>query len=340
MKKTSLVIVASLFLLFNAVGQEQDVKTLQENAKGFLRQGDVNNAILVLNKGMEKYPESLDLQKDLAFAYYIQRDYVKALKTAQPFLERKDADIQSFQVLAMIHKAVEERKEAEKVYRTALKKFPNSGVLYNEFGEMLWAKQDFNEAIIQWEKGIEVDQNFAGNYYNAAKYYYMSPDKVWGLIYGEIFLNMESFSKRTPEIKTLLLDSYKKLFIESDIYKGQKVQNEFVKAYLDIMKQHSGVVSGGVTPESLSALRSRFILEWYEKHGSKFPYRLFDHHRQLLRDGMFEAYNQWIFGAAKDLAAFQTWTTTHHDEYNSFSTLQKNRIFKIPEGQYYHKTGK
>ncbi len=340
MKKYHLVLMLLLSASLSLMAQEQDVKTMQENAKSFLRQGDVNNAILVLNKAIDKDPQSLDLQKDLAFAYFLQRDYAKALKTAQPFSERKDADVQSFQILAMIHKAVEDRKEAEKVYRSALRKFPSSGVLYNEFGEMLWNKQDFKEAIGQWEKGIEVDQNFAGNYYNAAKYYYMSTDKVWGIIYGEIFLNMESFSKRTPEIKTLLLDSYKKLFIDNDIYKNQQVKNEFVKSFLDVMSQHSGVVGSGVTPESVSALRSRFIVDWFAKHASRFPFRLFDHHRQLMRDGMFEAYNQWIFGAAKDLTAFQTWTSNHAEEYNSFSTLQKSRVFKIPTGQYYNSAGK
>ena len=340
MKKISLIIIAALVLVMPAFAQEQDVKTMQENAKNYLRQGDVNNAILVLNKAIEKEPQSLDLQKDLAFAYFLQRDYGKALKVASPFIDRKDDDVQSFQVLAMIYKALEERKEAEKVYRAALKKNPESGVLYNEFGEMLWAKKDFSEAINQWEKGIEVDPNYAGNYYNASKYYYMSKDKVWSLIYGEIFINMESFSKRTPEIKTLLLDGYKKLFLDADIYKDQQVKNEFTKAFLDLMKKHSGVISTGVTPESLSALRTKFILDWNENYASKFPYRLFDHHRQLLRDGMFEAYNQWIFGAAKDLAAFQLWTSTHQEEYAAFTNLQKSRVFKVPAGQYYHNSSK
>ncbi len=75
---------------------------------------------------------------------------------------------------------------------------------------MLWSKKDFKEAVKQWEKGIEVDPNHSGNYYNAAKYYYFTQDKVWSIVYGEIFVNLESYSKRTPEIKTILLNSYKK----------------------------------------------------------------------------------------------------------------------------------
>ncbi len=340
MKKISFSILVAALVSLHAMGQEQDVKTMQENARTFLKTGDINNAIIILNKASEKEPSNIDVRKDLALAYYVQRDYAKALEVAKSFPENKNADVQSFQVLAMIYKAVEERKEAEKVYRTALKKFPNSGILYNEFGEMLWAKKDLNEAVKQWEKGIETDPNYPGNYYNAAKYYYASQDKVWGILYGEIFINLESFTKRTPEIKSILLDSYKKLFIDADIYKNQQVKNEFVKAILDTYKKHSSVIESGVTPESISALRSRFILDWYQKDAARFPFRLFDHHKQLLGNGMFESYNQWIFGAAKDLEKFQQWTSLHANEYNQFTTLQKNRLFKIPEGQYYNKSDK
>ncbi len=62
-----------------------------------------------------------------------------------------------------------------------------------------------------------------------------------------------------------------------------------------------------------------------KKNGDKFPFRLFDYHKQLAKGGMFDAYNQWIFGAANNLSQFQQWTATHSEEYNKFTTLQKNR---------------
>lgn len=331
-------VIVLCILLFAApiyLHAQEENKTLHETAKTFMRQGDYNNAIVVLNRALEHDADNLELRKDLAFTYYLQRDYVKALETAKPFAERKDADIQSFQILGMVYKAIEERKEAEKMYKVALKKFPNSGVLYNEYGEMLWSKKDFNEAVKLWEKGIEVDPNFSGNYYNATKYYYFSLDKVWSIIYGEIFLNLESYSKRTAEIKNLLFDSYKKLFADQDLSKNQNLKNEFVRAFLENIRKQSATVASGIRPESLIVIRTRFILEWFEKDASRFPFRLFEYHRQLLKAGMFDAYNQWIFGAAKDLSTFQNWTTVHVEEYNQFNNFQKNRVFKLPAGQYY-----
>lgn len=317
--------------VFAAIAQDTPGKT----AKAFIRQGDYNNAILVLNKALESDPNNFSHKKDLAFAYYLQRDFAKSMAVIRPIVESNQADIQSYQILGMVYKALDEKRDAERMYRAAIRKFPESGVLYNDFGELLWSRNDYGPASRQWIKGIQTDRNYPGNYYNAAKYYYMSGEKVWGLLYGEIFLNLESYSQRTPEIKNILVEGYKKLFSETDLMRGQDTKNDFVKNYLEIAKTHSQVVSQGITPDALTALRTRFMLSWYDKLSTKFPYRLFDYHRQLAKAGMFDAYNQWIFGAAGNLSQFQQWTSTHSDEYTRFTKFQKSRVFKMPEGQGY-----
>jgi hypothetical protein len=191
------------------------------------------------------------------------------------------------------------------------------------------------EAIRFWEKGIEVDPGYSSNYYNASKYYYYTYDKVWSLIYGEIFINLESYSRRTPEIKSMLVDSYKKLFTELKLPKNQVNKNLFATAYLSVMVDQAQTINLGVTPESLNILRSKFILEWFEKYGDKYPFRLFEYQRQLLKGGMFDAYDQWAFGATMGLSSFQTWTSQHADDYNRFINFQKGRVFKVPAGQNY-----
>ena len=314
--------------------QSTDSKTPQETAKAFTRQGDYANAILVLNGALQKDPQSLELQKDLSFNYYLGRDYPKGLTIATKTVERPDADVQSYQILALLYKAVDETKECEKLYRAGIKRYPRSGVLYSEYGEMLWAKQDMG-AIKLWEKGIEIDPNYSSNYYNAARYYYFTYDKVWALLYGEVFVNLESYSKRTAEIKDLLTEGYKKLFADADMQKGQDVKTPFVSAYLNVMSKLAFTVKDGITAESLTVLRTKFIINWFNTYPNNFPFRLFDYQRQLLKEGMYDAYNQWIFGAAQNLPAFQTWSNSHGDEYNRFINFQKGRIFKMPEGQYY-----
>ena len=101
------------------------------------------------------------------------------------------------------------------------------------------------------------------------------------------------------------------------------------------MNKQLSLTNKGVTVESLGAVRSRFILDWFNTYATKFPYKLFDYQRQLLQEGMFEAYNQWLFGPIENLAAYENWTKTHAPQYEALKKFQSNRVFKMPVGQYY-----
>jgi len=138
-------------------------------------------------------------------------------------------------------------------------------------------------------------------------------------------------------MKKLLLQGYKeKLFADANLVAGQeKNKNEFSKAFLDCMNKQSSLASRGINTETLTMIRTRFILEWFDKYASRFPYKLFDYQRQLLQEGMFNAYNQWLFGTVENLAAYDDWTKKHDEEYKNFTAFQKTRIFKMPGGQYY-----
>jgi Tfp pilus assembly protein PilF len=314
--------------------QTNDTKTPQETARAYTRQGDFTNALVVLNEALKKDPQNIELSKDIAFNYYLEKEYDKGIAVAKGIVERTDADVTSYQILALLYKAIGEVKECDKLYKAGIKRFPKSGVLMNEYGEMLWVKQDFS-AIKFWEKGIEIDPSYSGNYYNAARYYFFTKDKVWSLIYGEIFLNIESYSKRSAEMKDLLLEGYKKMFTDVNMQKNQDIKSPFVVAYLNIIGKLSFTISQGVTAESLTVLRTKFIINWFDTYPTNYPFHLFDYERQLLKEGMFDAYNQWLFGAADNLTVFQAWTTSHGDEYARFTDFQKGRVFRMPEGQYY-----
>ena len=327
-----------LFISIGAFAQEPDAAQLHETAKQFMRGGDWANAVLVLNKALAKEPANIAIQKDLALTYYYQRDFAKAKATIKPLVEREDADVQVYQIAGNIYKALQEAKDCEKMYRKAIKKYPNSGALYAEFGELLWMMNENFACIEQWELGIKTDPSYAGNYYYASRYYFFTTDKVWALIYGEIFINMESYSSKTAEIKNLLLDSYKKFFVVDPKAKPTKNKNEFSDAFMAVMNQNSSVINSGITTETLIMLRTRFLLDWNKQYAAKFPFRLFEHQKQLLQEGMFDAYNQWIFEAAGDLAKYDSWTKLNTEQYNEFTRFQKSKLFKVPAGQYYKVT--
>ena len=322
----------------SVVAGAQTAAQLHETARAFMHQGDYANAILVLNRAVLMDPNDIEIAKDLGLNYYFAKDYNRALTIYKPLLDREDADDQCFQVSGDIYLALNQPKECDKVYKKGLKKFPDSGPLYNLSGELLWAQKDFS-AIKLWEKGIEKDPEYSRNYYNACRFYYFTPDKIWSILYGEIFLNIEPLSSDAPEIKNILLEGYKKLFAEADLEKNLVDKSDFAQAFMKTMNKQSSQAASGIDAESLTMIRTRFVLDWYNDYGNQFPFRLFELQRQLLREGIFDAYDHWIFTAAQNLPLYQNWTETHPAEYKELMRFQNGRTFKLPTGQYYHKPG-
>ena len=109
------LVVFILTLAIVSFSFAQDTKQLFETARTFQRQGDYPNAIIVLSRALEQQPNDLQLLKELAFTYYLQRDFVKAKQTALPLVSRTDADVQTYQIMGMVYKAIEERKERSKI---------------------------------------------------------------------------------------------------------------------------------------------------------------------------------------------------------------------------------
>jgi hypothetical protein len=113
-------------------------------------------------------------------------------------------------------------------------------------------------------------------------------------------------------------------------------KNPFEKAVAQNFTKQSGMAKAGLSPESLSAIRTRFILDWYNNPISeKYPFRLFERQQQMLRDGLFDAYNQWLFGGVANMANFQAWTQSHNDEYQAFTKFQRQQLFVVNQNQSY-----
>jgi len=321
-------------LPFSMLAQTAD--ELRESARAYQKQGDYNNAILVLNKASNLEPQNIEIKKELAIAFYLGRQYPKAIDVIKPVVEGPSADEQSFQIAALLYKAADNFKEAEKQFKAGLKKFPTSGTLYYEYGNLVDSKDPgMGKGISFWERGIEADPEYPGNYFNATKHYSNSGNAIWTMIYGEMFVNLESFTARTTEVKNILLEEYKKLFAYGIV--SIKTRPGFETEWVNTLNKQTSLSKNGIGAEALTAIRARFILDWFHGEGKNYPFKLFDLHRQLLQDGLFDSYNQWLFGSVENMVNYQTWTTNHQADYASFNQFQRSRLFKIPSGQYYNK---
>jgi Tfp pilus assembly protein PilF len=323
---------------FSSFGQQpQDAKKIYASAKDFLRQGDIEDAEIFLKDALKIEPYNYDMLKDLAFVDFLKKDYKTSTDICKSMIERPDADEQIFQILGNNYKATNQIKDCEKMYKTALVKFPASGPLYNEYGELLAADKNLTEAIQQWEAGIKMAPSYSSNYYNAVNYYGRYINYFKELIYGETFLMLESYTARSAEVKALLLEAYKNIYAEGDLLAtAAKYKNDFATAVLETLNKSKSIAADGITPENITAIRTRFILDWFiSGNQQKFPFHLFDYQRYLLKEGLFEAYNQWIFGAAENPSAYKEWLGLHQKDAADFKQYQQTRIYKVPPKQFY-----
>jgi tetratricopeptide (TPR) repeat protein len=330
-------IISVLLLTLSCYVQAQTVKQLQQEAQTALTQGNFDKAISALTKAKETDPNDVSILRDISYVYYMKRDFGAAIEAGKAIVSRPDADQQSFQVLGLSYKATANYKEAAKLYRDALRKFPNSGVIYNEYAELFAMDKELDEAIRQWEKGIEVDPGYSGNYYNATMYHSRAKNWTRAVIYGELFLNLESYSARTTEIKSVLFDAWKNLLTPGSITSLQgKNASAFEKEVLaTLAKAFAAAKASSVTVENTTAIRARFIEDWMKDRNVQYPFRLFDHQQYLMKEGLFEAYNYWLFSSVVNPDFYKSWQDSHPKETEGFKKFQESRVFKVPAGQYY-----
>ncbi len=336
MKKVFFILFA-LVLTVGVNAQTPTVKQFQESAMALMQQGDFTNAMVALEKAKAIEPRNLETIKNISFCYYLQREFGQAIDAGKLAIELPNADQQSFQILGMAYKSIADYAAANKMYKRALKKFPDGGVIYSEYGESLMQENKKEDAIVAWEKGIELAPSYSGNYYHAAKYYYKEMNWIRVLIHGELFVNLESYSTRTDEVKKAMLDAYKNMLrpIVKTPYHLIPKYAEFEKKQLDIYDKTKQQVAEGLSIDHISSIRTRLLMEWMSDNAKQYPYQLFLHWQHMIREGIFEAYNQWLFGAAFGEDAYQNWLKTHAEEAQKFKEFQQSRIYRQPGGQYY-----
>jgi len=149
--------------------------------------------------------------------------------------------------------------------------------------------------------------------------YLGSEHVLWGLLYGEIFLNIEHDTTGDDELKTRLFTGYKTMF--DNFANGIPDRNNtgtFENAVLRVYSSLTPVISDGITTDNLTMVRARFFMDWFSGYAKKYPYSLFSYQDNLIRSGHFDIYDQWLFGKAEGLPQYEAWNNFHEGDIDRF----------------------
>jgi len=332
MKKNHLV----LLLLFLSVNFQAQKKTLKcekaYDAVKLIDKEKYNEAIGILRECEQIDPKDYTYPYEIALAYTYNKDYQNAITELQKIKNYDNIKADYYQLLGNNFDYLNKPELALATYDEGLKKFPNAGRLYLEKGVMYEFDKPI-EAIKIYEKGIEAEPMYPSNYYRAAKVYLKTNDRLSGLMYGEIFMNLERNTKRTKEMSELLYDGYKNSMIfnsknepktdfcpsviDIDIYKKNNTLplcSNFALSFLLAMTNYDKF-----DYNNFMQMRKDFLKE-YLKISLKVknnPNILINYFKTMDENKVFNAYNHYLFQIAnkKD---FEEWLTKNKDEYDLF----------------------
>lgn len=217
--------------------------------------------------------------------------------------------------------------------------------------------KEYNKALNYYETGIKNDPSFPSNYYWVTKLYCSSTEEVWGLIYGEIFMNLERNSKRTAEISKLLYNTYKnEIKFTSDtsitvsfcqqmtmnvdaLADPKNIKLPFCMIYEPTLLM-SIDLGKTIDINSLDQIRTRFVDNYFNNERDKvYPNVLFSYQKTVKDAGHIEAYNHWILMKG-DEEGFNKWKSENTEKWDNFiKWFTENGIIindtnKFYNGQY------
>lgn len=190
----------------------------------------------------------------------------------------------------------------------------------------------------QLEEGALKDYAQPDRYEQLATAFASTSERVWAVIYGEVFCNLSSDPARSAKMGTLVYRSYEKSIARSgenlsvsltenaEIRRAQPpFESQFEIAFL------MGVLPLGddVTPlsiEKLTKIRANQLSLWAEK---KIPLTdLVRHEQAISAAGHFDAYNYWLFQDARP-DEFNAWVAQHTAEYKAWQDWQSANKFTL-----------
>jgi len=171
-------------------------------------------AAKLYKKLAERYPNKPDYAYREAFSYYWLGKYGKVIRMGLELIDRNESLIHYYRLTANAYDLNGMYKDAMTILQTGAKRYPYSGELYFDMGVIENIRGNKAAALEYWEQGIKAAPYYAENYYWATKTYAQSDEKVWAIMYGEMFLNVERGTERFTEISSLLLFAYRDLLRE------------------------------------------------------------------------------------------------------------------------------
>lgn len=345
-----------VFLLIGLMGSQllaqssrNQALSLARRAVKVMQKGYYEDSQEMLERALELDPGNIHIQYQLALVHYYQGDFAGTVEILKETIRDPEAPVEHFAFLGNAHDNLGDPESALKVYRRGLRKFPQSGRLYNEMGILSLNAGQFNEALSFWEQGIDQAPAYAPNYYWAAKALKNTQERLWTLLYAELFLLLEPDGERAFEMSELLLQTYpqcvevvgdemvifhfsarayERMADQGWVLRREEGNNSFEQMFVERFQAGGeSWLKGLQGAPAIGQARKDFLLAWLGDKIAldRFQNALFLYWEAIYLAGHWEAYHQWLMQAG-DEAAFGRWVTAGRNDLALSQWLEWQKV--------------
>ena len=316
------ILLLTLFAVATVASTAQiDSAGVQRNVRKAVDLMDRNlpdEAIKYWDKAITAMPDFTPYRYERALCHVMAKRYEAAIGALTPIYMDTNLFDRGYQLLGNCYDYLEDTARSREIYEAGLAAWPMSGRLHYELGAASYLKEDVSAALDWWVKGTKVEPSFATNYFWICKGLATTKEKLWSVLYGELFLNLEPNTERTREISKLLYTTWnaamslghpddpinfcsEETLNEPSPY-GPATMNfatafEFTVATSSQMFIPKEGIKDRLSIKELVDTRVTFIRGWLSGGwDKKYPNDLLAFHATLLEDGWLDEYFWWLYG--------------------------------------------
>lgn len=282
-------------------------------------------------------PDKLEYAYNVGYSFFKEGDYQNAIKQIEPLTRRKDVTIDCYRILGNSYDLQGDYPKAVKLLSDGLEKFPDGGALYLDLGIIEFIRDNTGAALNYWEQGIANAPLYSDNYYWAAKTLLNSNLKVWTVIYGEIFLNLERDSGKYKEVSKMVYDAYRAILShqvltdEDQITFTDKKFNGMTNALLNLFAQLESNYGGIFSSEKkiplryIHEMRQQFLYKWNEQYKSTYDNVFFKFLNEINNRGYLKEYSYWVTSAGNpdDFISYQKLNQSGYVKFLNYFAFEK-----------------
>jgi len=274
-------------------------------------------------------PDNIKYTYNIGFSFFKEGDYDNAIKQITPLTSRDDVTIDCYRILGNSYDLQGNYPQAVKLLNEGLEKFPTGGPLYLDLGIIEYIRDNFGAALNYWEQGIANAPLYADNYFWASKLLLNSNLKVWTVVYGEIYLNLERDSDKFKEVSKLVYDAYRAILghqvvsDEDQLTFTDKKFNGMTNALQNIFAQLETNYGSLFSSEEkvplrfVNDMRQQFLYEWNKQYRGNYDNAFFQFVNEINNNGYFTEYSYWVTSSGKP------------DDFISYQKLNQSRYVKF-----------